>query len=728
MDAAAASTTPTPAATPVTPAAPTRRRRWPRRVAMVVAGLVVGLVAAEWMFRIRDHHGFPKLNVYVADRALGVRLRPGARQRFVYPDNPITSVRINRAGYRGPDFAPPGPDDVLVVGDSQVFGLGVEEHEAFAAVLERTLGDGAVGAPPARPAGDPVRRHVLNGGVPTYGPAEYAAVARELIASRQPKTLVFTVNMVNDLFEVTRPNAARHVVRDGWAVRAEVAGDVIDFPGRGWLARNSHLFYALRRAWHRRTDGEAVASEGTWRDLVDIGAQTVAREAAAQAERDQRTVAVRATEAELERRTAELDQAIVRFLGDELTNDERVALRAAHLQPGDTVYDAVPGAEESRSVVVTAGHMRKGAALRAKLRAKLERVMTTARAPDRASVLASVTDLPALQARLDELTVARLQQALETPLAPVIRALKQFCDERGVRLVLLVLPIDVAVSADEWRKYRATPIDMTSVAALNDEVVALGAQLGLSTLDATAALRAVEPGAFLDHDIHMTPRGHAAVAAALARTLASTPPAPRAGPTVAPVPLPAQWREVPEITVAGSSAARCETKRLRAWLRILCIPDGNADSVPRAITVTRDTSGTAMVAVMPGSGALTVAVGPGDTVTAEFAWARVQRRLDVTWPAGAAAPTAAFTVVAQQPDAPRDYQAAPFASDQARELCRCWQEVYLGERYRGSGEPFCPGVYGAVDDGCAAYATCADRVACALRDPARPPRAPAAAP
>jgi len=35
-------------------------------------------------------------------------------------------------------------------------------------------------------------------------------------------------------------------------------------------------------------------------------------------------------------------------------------------------------------------------------------------------------------------------------------------------------------------------------------------------LDATPALAAAEPGAFLDGDIHLTPRGHRALAEALA--------------------------------------------------------------------------------------------------------------------------------------------------------------------------------------------------------------------
>ncbi|MEZ4403993.1 MAG: hypothetical protein R3B06_28485 [Kofleriaceae bacterium] len=691
------------------------RRRWLRNLALAVAGLGVGLGVAECAFRVRDRGGFPQLNVYVADPSLGVRLRPGATQRFAYPDNPVTSIRINRAGYRGADFPPPGPDDVLVVGDSQVFGLGVEEHETFAAALAERLGGG---------------RHVLNGGVPTYGPAEYVAVARELMATRRPRTVVFTVNLVNDLFEAGRPNAARHVVRDGWAVRAELAHDVVGFPGRAWLARNSHLFYALRQALHRQRGNSEAASEGTWRDLGELGGATAARQAATAQARDRRSAEVRETEAAVLTAQQSIDDALLALAGADLTEVDRRALEAAGRDPGDTVEVFVPGAEESRPVVVTASHIRRGAALRRKLRARLAQLVAAARLPgaERERILASLAAQPELRARLDELTRAGVPRVLASPVAPMIRELKQACDEAGARLVVLILPIDVAVSPAEWRKYGAQPVDMTGTEALAEEIVALDDELGVATLDATAALRAAEPGAFLDHDIHLTPKGHAAVAEALAQTLAAPPPVPRRAAERAPLPLPVQWRDAPEIVVAGSTAARCETKLVRGWLRILCFPADayQLDDVPRSITVTHDTSGTAMTLVMPRTAALTVAVAPGDALTAEFASLTTRRRLDLTWDPGATAPVARFTdlPVPAPPPVVDGLRGQPaFASELARDLCRCWQTTYHGDGYQDPDRPFCPGVYGQLDPGCAAYqGACAQLVACVLTDPAFPPR------
>ena len=59
----------------------------------------------------------------------------------------------------------------------------VEEGETFSALLAEKTG-----------------KTVINAGIPTYGPPEYTAIAKELIETRKPKTLIYTINFVNDLF------------------------------------------------------------------------------------------------------------------------------------------------------------------------------------------------------------------------------------------------------------------------------------------------------------------------------------------------------------------------------------------------------------------------------------------------------------------------------------------------------------------------------------------------
>lgn len=220
---------------PATPLRPyPERSRWPGRLVRLLLLVAVGLGAAEAVCWVRDDGAFPYLNVYVSDPVLGVRLLPGASTRVAFGGQRATEVRINGEGYRGGERAAPGGDEVLVVGDAQVFGLGVEEHEAFAARLGNTLG-----------------RPVVNAGVPTYGSPETRRVIEEQLAKRGAKTVVLAINLVDDLAEAQHPNLERHVAWDGWAVRKATAPvEITEFPGREWVYRRSHLWFALRRWRH----------------------------------------------------------------------------------------------------------------------------------------------------------------------------------------------------------------------------------------------------------------------------------------------------------------------------------------------------------------------------------------------------------------------------------------------------------------------------------------------
>lgn len=124
-------------------------------LALAVGGLLAGLLAAEAVASLRDEGAFPHVNFYVPDDVLGVRLAPGAHQKIAFGGNPVTTLETNALGYRAPDWPAPGDREVVVVGDSQVFGLGVEAEDSLPAQLAVQSG-----------------RVVLNGGVPTYGPDE----------------------------------------------------------------------------------------------------------------------------------------------------------------------------------------------------------------------------------------------------------------------------------------------------------------------------------------------------------------------------------------------------------------------------------------------------------------------------------------------------------------------------------------------------------------------------
>src|SRR6476620_2218179 len=91
----------------------------------VALGVMLGLLLSELAFRIRDDAAFPHVNFYEPDAQLGVRLRPSAHMRIAFGGNPASEIVTNAHGFRGADWPKPTPNDVLVVGDSQVFGLGV---------------------------------------------------------------------------------------------------------------------------------------------------------------------------------------------------------------------------------------------------------------------------------------------------------------------------------------------------------------------------------------------------------------------------------------------------------------------------------------------------------------------------------------------------------------------------------------------------------------------------
>ena len=94
--------------------------------------------------------------------------------------------RHNQHGFRSPEIPlekPPGHTRVLAIGDSFVYGTGVENDETYPAVLEQI---------------DPTLQ-VINAGVPAYSGAEELVQLREEIAIWKPD-IVIAAYFWNDLF------------------------------------------------------------------------------------------------------------------------------------------------------------------------------------------------------------------------------------------------------------------------------------------------------------------------------------------------------------------------------------------------------------------------------------------------------------------------------------------------------------------------------------------------
>ncbi|MFT3773146.1 MAG: hypothetical protein QM820_47805 [Minicystis sp.] len=460
---------------------PSPKSRVAGRVIRVVAGLAVGLGLSEVAFSVRDHGAFPHLNLYAPDPALGVRLIPGESMKLAFGGNPVTGVRINGAGFRGPELPAPGGDEVVVVGDSQVFGLGVEENETFSARLEGLL-------PGTR---------VINAGVPTYGPPEYDRVLAEILEKRKPKRVVYVVNFANDLFEAERPNTERHAVWDGWAVRRETApAHVAGFPGRDLLFRKSHAVFALRRWWYRRNapaEAFSLPSEGTFKDIGFAAARAAEEHLHA---RDDTRRLVKLQSAKVSVANTELRGAADRFIT--LVGLERIGMetdtpgsifggrwdpvKASFAQPGDIVGSDDYG-EYTGPLFATANLIVKGAEFRRKIEQRL-RDRAKKSAADAARIDPVLDAVDEAQKRADAVraeTVPRIRAW--SPLAPGLRRVKALCDAAGARLFVVALPLDVQVSKDEWEKHGTKQVDLEPARILVDDLVDSAEDAGATSIE-----------------------------------------------------------------------------------------------------------------------------------------------------------------------------------------------------------------------------------------------------
>lgn len=179
----------------------TRRRRlgWAGRLGLAGLSLGVSLAVLEGGFRLLGPRPLQPLSIYTTDAQLGYRLRPGARAAGPRGE----SLVIGAGGLRGKEqLAVDGsreasrvpPERVLFLGDSFVFGLGVEEEETLPAALERSL----------RAAGCAGVR-VGNGGVPGYNLHQVREALSRALERTRPDLLIVGI-LENDLHNPDAPD------------------------------------------------------------------------------------------------------------------------------------------------------------------------------------------------------------------------------------------------------------------------------------------------------------------------------------------------------------------------------------------------------------------------------------------------------------------------------------------------------------------------------------------
>ena len=131
--------------------------------------------------------------LFMPDPAIGYRLRPNARTRFVTAEFD-TEIAINDQGVRedahiGPK--PPNERRIVILGDSLVLSVQVESRQTFCRLLQDRL----------NAAGGPIRYRVINAGVQGYGPVEELLFFRTVARAFEPDLVITTLFVGNDAEE-----------------------------------------------------------------------------------------------------------------------------------------------------------------------------------------------------------------------------------------------------------------------------------------------------------------------------------------------------------------------------------------------------------------------------------------------------------------------------------------------------------------------------------------------
>jgi hypothetical protein len=204
-------------------------KKWLGIVALIAFGFGLALSLADVGVRLANWW-FPYFYCYDDYRGWG--LNPGAHGW--YRREGVAYVRINRNGFRGPDYPerkPPGTFRVAVLGDSYVEAIQVPEDKTLTMVIGRELGQ--------CPVLKGKRVEAMNFGVDGYGTAQELITLRRKVWQYAPDAVVLAIFLGNDVRNnsvVLEGDQCRpfYTYRDG---QLELTGPLVDSPAyRMWCA------------------------------------------------------------------------------------------------------------------------------------------------------------------------------------------------------------------------------------------------------------------------------------------------------------------------------------------------------------------------------------------------------------------------------------------------------------------------------------------------------------
>lgn len=222
-----------------------KRYSFGAKLLLLTTSSAMTLVGAEYLMRLLNPQSayIVSPGLQVPDPATGFRYQPGHRGYISSRIEFTTPVKINGFGLRGPDLDLPGDRPrMLVLGDSFVFGYGVEAEEAFPALLESAL----------LQRGDNVE--VVNAATAGYGTVNEVAWLKHYGLPLEPDFVVLGVFLGNDLRDNGRSLA------DSWAAIAPTRS--WHRPVTHWLYDHSHLYVVVRQiTTNLRREGRFVSRD-----------------------------------------------------------------------------------------------------------------------------------------------------------------------------------------------------------------------------------------------------------------------------------------------------------------------------------------------------------------------------------------------------------------------------------------------------------------------------------
>jgi hypothetical protein len=186
-------------------------------VALLLGEIVVRQVVENPITGIERTRVGWKAHGFIPDAELEYAFEPGVQSRMVLPDNYDVPFRINAQGLRDDvEFARehPGTTRVLLVGDSYVFGVGVELQDTIGKQLQALLTDDPAWGRPTE---------VVAIGAPSYGLDTYAKIIDRWSPRLLPDLVLVAVFPGNDLIDYEQKAAHPATVVGGYIVSGHEA-------------------------------------------------------------------------------------------------------------------------------------------------------------------------------------------------------------------------------------------------------------------------------------------------------------------------------------------------------------------------------------------------------------------------------------------------------------------------------------------------------------------------